>query len=224
MAILMQGHDAQPASAAGAELRPECPAEHSAGNRPELRNAPRVALLIRAAKILTPVGEYVCVVRDASETGVSITLFHPLPKQGALVLEMANGDQYPIEQVWAEDDKAGFRFTTRAHLGRLVETPSSHPKRAVRVRLDMPCELSGLSGRIDAELCNISQQGALVRSPSRLALAQQVRLKARGLPEVAARVRWRRGELFGLVFQEVFQFARFGQVVHAMQEPLRRNA
>lgn len=224
MAIPLQEQNGPSAGPIGSGASAGAPADLPAELRPELRHAPRLTLLIRAAKILTLFGEYVCVVRDASETGVSVTLFHPLPATGALVLEMANGDRYPLERVWAEADKAGFRFATRAPLGRLVEAPSVHPKRAVRVNLELPCVLSGLFGRIDADLCNISQQGALVRSATRLALAQQLRLKAQGLPEVAARVRWRRGDLFGLVFQDTFQFAQFGQIVHAMQEPLRTNA
>lgn len=208
MTMSMQGHEA--------------PAPLPTG--PDLRAAPRLTLLIRAAKILTAYGEYLCVVRDVSETGVSITLFHALPANGPLALEMANGDQYPLERVWAAQDKAGFRFATRAHLGRLVEAPSNHPKRAVRVNIDAPCVLSSLAGSVDGQLCNISQQGALVRCATRLALAQKVRLKAYGLPEVTALVRWRRGDMFGLVFQDTFQFARFGEVVHEMQEPLRSNA
>lgn len=214
MAIPNQGPDAPPA---GAGL--------ATGDQ---RGSPRLALLIRAAKIIARTGEFLCVVRDASETGISVALFHPLPAGGPLVLEMANGDRYPIEPVWAAEDgtglRAGFRFDRPVSLDRLVEAPSRYAKRAVRVNLAVPCELTSLAGSVAADLCNISQQGALVRSPVRLALAQQVRLKAHGLPEVAARVRWRRDDAFGLVFQDTFQFAQLGQIVPGMQTPIRRTA
>lgn len=214
MAIPNQGRTVPPAAAGAAS-----------GDQ---RASPRLALLIRAAKILTTAGEFLCVVRDASETGISMKLFHPLPPEGPLVLELANGDRYPLERVWAADDhggiKAGFRFPQPVELDRLLEAPSPFAKRAVRVNLDLPCELSSLSGKIEAELCNISQQGAMVRSPVRLALAQQLRLKARGLPEVAARVRWRRDDVYGLVFQDTFQFAELGQIIPQMQRGIHRTA
>ena len=73
------------------------------------RCAPRFTLLIRAAKILSPTGEFLCVVRDASETGVSVRLFHPLPPDVPLTLEMPNGDCLPLERVWETEGKAGFR-------------------------------------------------------------------------------------------------------------------
>ena len=36
------------------------------------RAAPRFTLLIRAAKLVSAQGEFVCVIRDVSETGVSV--------------------------------------------------------------------------------------------------------------------------------------------------------
>lgn len=188
------------------------------------RGSPRLALLIRAAKIITETGEFLCVVRDASETGISVKLFHPLPQGGLLVLEMGSGDRFAITPVWTEEGKAGFRFDQPVSLDRLMETPSEFAKRPVRINLGVPCELNSLAGSVTAELCNISQQGALVRSPVRLALAQRVRLTAKCLPEVAARVRWRRDDAFGLVFQDTFQFAQLGQIIPAMQASIRGNA
>src|SRR5687768_5980409 len=76
----------------------------------EQRGVPRFTLLIRAAKLLSPAGEFLCVVRDASEAGVSVRLFHPLPADVALTLEMPNGDCHELERVWEEEGKAGFRF------------------------------------------------------------------------------------------------------------------
>ena len=60
------------------------------------RCAPRFTLLIRAAKLVGPDCEYLCVVRDASETGVSVRLFHPLPPEVPFTLELQNGDRHVL--------------------------------------------------------------------------------------------------------------------------------
>ena len=101
----------------------------------EQRSAPRFTLLIRSAKLVSPDSEYLCVVRDASESGVSVRLFHPLPPEVPLALEMPNGDILPLERVWEEEGKAGFRFNAPVDIARIVESPSQFARRGVRVRI-----------------------------------------------------------------------------------------
>lgn len=194
-----------------------------AGAIGELRGAPRLTLLIRAAKIISPQGEYLCVMRDASEGGVSVKLFHPLPPADPLLLEMPNGDRYELQRVWEEDGKAGFQFRSPADMIRLVEMPGHLAKREMRVNVQVECSLSSSTGSVYGTICNLSQGGALIRSTWQLALSQRLKVKARGLPEVAARVRWRRGELHGLVFEETFPFAQMGALLYDLQAPLRKN-
>src|SRR5690606_20786923 len=55
----------------------------------DMREAPRFALLIRSAKLICDSGEYLCIIRDVSETGVRLRLFHPLPPDQLLTLELA---------------------------------------------------------------------------------------------------------------------------------------
>ena len=63
----------------------------------EQRVARRYTPLMRTAKITGVSGEFLCVVSDISATGVSVRLFHPLPRDTALKLEMPNGDQLAID-------------------------------------------------------------------------------------------------------------------------------
>jgi hypothetical protein len=95
------------------------------------RSTPRFMLLIRAAKLTAPDVEFLCVVRDASESGVSVRLFHPLPEAIELTLELPNGDRHPLERVWEHEGKAGFRFREPVELERIVEARSEYPRRAV---------------------------------------------------------------------------------------------
>lgn len=181
------------------------------------RSAPRFTLLIRAAKLTSPDCEFLCVVRDASETGVSVRLFHPLPPEIPLTLELPNGDRHLLERVWEADGKAGFSFAEPTSFERLVESPSRFSKRAVRVRLEVPCDLMAGLRWVGATIGNISQQGALIRTQERLSLIQRVKLRAEGMPEVAAKVRWRRNDEYGLSFEDTFQFAELATLAFELQ-------
>lgn len=184
---------------------------------PEQRSAPRFTLLIRSAKLVGPDCEFLCVIRDASETGVSVRLFHPLPAEMPLSLELPNGDRHALERVWEAEGKAGFQFAEPTSFERLVEMPSRFSKRGLRVRVEVPCDLLVGLRWVPAMLGNISQQGALIRTQERLSLVQRVKLRAEGMPVVAGRVRWRRSDDYGLSFEDTFQFAELAELAFQLQ-------
>jgi len=105
------------------------------------RNAPRFTLLIRVAKLTSPGAEFLCVVRDASETGISVRLFHPLPAGLDFTLELPNGDRHALERVWETEGKAGFRFREVVALERIVEARGGYAKRPMRLQFELPCRL-----------------------------------------------------------------------------------
>jgi len=182
------------------------------------RSAPRFTLLIRSAKLTSADAEYLCVVRDASASGISVRTFHPLPAEVPLTLELPNGDRHELERVWEEEGKAGFRFAKPTELERIVEGPSRFSKRALRVNLGLPCEIFASLRRFKATLRNLSQQGALITTDEKLSLVQRVKLSAPGLPEVTAKVRWRRGDQYGLSFEDNFQFSDLALIVFNLQQ------
>ncbi|MEL1251946.1 PilZ domain-containing protein [Aurantiacibacter gilvus] len=183
----------------------------------EQRVAPRFTLLIRAAKLITPAGEFLCVIRDASESGISVRIFHALPKDKDMTIELQNGDRYWVERVWEEQDRAGFRFIQDVDIKRIVESPSRFAKRSIRLNLEAPAEISCLAGTARVTIHNISQQGASISSPMRLSLDQRVKISARGLRETGAIVRWRNGGDFGLAFEDTYQFGELARIVRLLQ-------
>jgi hypothetical protein len=183
----------------------------------EQRTAPRFTLLIRAAKLTNPEAEFLCVVRDASESGVSVRLFHPLPAGLEFTLELPNGDRHGLERVWEEEGKAGFRFREAVALERIVEARGGYAKRPVRLRLEVPCTMIAGLRRVQATIGNLSQQGAQIRSQEHLSLAQRVKLEIDGVPPIAARVRWRRQDSYGLSFEDTFQFAELAALAFDLQ-------
>ena len=198
------------------ENRP-LPAVQAAEAEAEQRTAARYTPLIRTAKLIGASGEFLCVVSDVSATGVSARLFHPLPNDKTLCLEMPNGDQLPLETVWQTDGRAGFRFACPVNLDRVVEGRGDWPKRPIRLNLEMPLLLSGLSGRFEGTLRNISSQGAQIECDARLAIEQRLRVKGQFLPEIETKVRWRHGPAYGLVFDSLVQFADLARIAGLVQ-------
>ncbi|RJY09494.1 PilZ domain-containing protein [Aurantiacibacter aquimixticola] len=192
-------------------------AEQKLVDHTDQRDATRYTLLIRAAKLVSRDGEFLCVIRDASESGVSVRIFHPIPDQGRMILELQNGDRYSVDPVWQEEVRAGFRFAVKADIARIIASPSAFSKRPVRINLTAPAEIEA-AGRIEhATFQDISQQGAKVACRSGFAIDQRVKLVAEGMEDIFAKVRWRRDGTSGLVFDNTLQFGELARIALALQ-------
>ena len=185
----------------------------------EERSAPRFTLLIRAAKLIAPQGEFICVIRDVSEKGISLRAFHALPQDGPQWIELQTGERYPIEPVWHRGQEAGYRFLGPVEVADLVGEAGRFPKRQLRLGITFEVELASLAGRVRAEVVNLSQQGARIECDSLLAIDQPVRLCSALLPEVRARVRWRRKREYGLVFDDTFSLSQLAVFAAGAQCP-----
>ena len=191
-------------------------------NGAEQRAAPRFGLLIRAAKLACESGQFVCVIRDVSETGVSARLFHALPDDEHYELHMPGGAIYEITCVWRREQEAGFRFVAPVEVESLINEACAYPKRGLRLAVEFPVTLTTLTQRCTAMVQNISQQGALIKCDGLFAIEQTLRIEAPDiapeLKEIRAKVRWRRGTDYGVALDDTFSlgdFARFGAFLQA---------
>lgn len=189
----------------------------------EQRAAPRFTLLIRAAKLVSGQGEFVCVIRDVSETGVSVRLFHALPSCPSFALHMPAGAVYEISPVWRRENEAGFSFVEAVEVQRLINESGEYPKRGLRLGLCFPITINTLGSRFPAEVENLSQQGARFTCERLLAIDQTVRIDlpdSDGRPrEVRAKVRWRRDLHYGVVFDDTFTLGEFARLAARLQAP-----
>jgi hypothetical protein len=189
----------------------------------EQRAAPRFTLLIRAAKLVSAQGEFVCVIRDVSETGVSVRLFHTLPRCRDFALHMPAGAVYEVARVWEKGNEAGFAFAEAVGVERLVNESSEYPKRGLRLGLCFPVTINVLAGSFEAVVENLSQQGARLTCDRLLAIDQTVRLAMPDLSgrlrEVRAKVRWRRDQHYGVVFDDTFALGDFARLAALLQAP-----
>lgn len=183
----------------------------------EVRGARRISLLLRAAKMLCKSGEYVCVVRDVSATGTKLRLFHQAPPDTHLLLELANGERYPVERVWLRDDHAGFRFAGPIDVDAFMEERSPHPRRPIRLRITLEARVCIGGNESRAALVNLSQQGACIEAGRQLPTHECLRLDIDGLPPRVGHVCWRSGHKHGLVFQQSYRLDEFASHALALQ-------
>ena len=185
----------------------------------ELRSAPRFTLLIRSAKLICDSGEYLCVIRDVSASGVRLRVFHELPSSTKFMLELATGDRFEIERVWEAADHAGFRFADWIDVQGFINEASPFRKRALRLKLDFPATLTADGATAEAMVRDLSREGARVEADLPLAIRQKVKLAAKGLPPIMGIVCWRSPSAYGLVFQQVFAFDELARLAAKLQAP-----
>lgn len=183
------------------------------------REAPRFIALIRAAKLISDTREFVCVVRDVSTSGVRLRCFHPVPQGRQMRLELQNGDSFDLEPVRQEGEDASYRFASGVSIERLLQEAKPYPRRPLRLNMSIPLTLRTLAGPVAAVTQNISQQGCRVECAMPLALAQPITVESEFLPGIRAKVRWRRGNACGLVFDDTFSLKDFAVHAARMQCP-----
>lgn len=181
------------------------------------RVQPRFALLLRSAKLVSSRGEFLCIVRDVSESGAKLRLFHPVVEDEEMSLEIATGERFPVEKVWEREGEGGFRFLDTINVMRFVAEAGPFPKRPVRIRLDHPAALTFGGNTIPVTICDLSRQGAKIETEHRLAIGQSVRVEGDQLPEVDATVCWRRHPGYGLVFRQLMSMEELAMRVYHMQ-------
>lgn len=182
------------------------------------RAAPRVTLLIRPAKLTTQAGEFICVIRDVSATGIKVRFFHRVPQGIEASLETETGQTIAMDRVWASDREAAYQFREEIDVSAIISEQGDFPKRKLRLSISMPIVISALGQDHCALIHNISQQGARIDCRHRLAVSQIVRIKSQRLRDIRATVRWRRDDGYGVVFEDTFGMNEFARLAASLQD------
>lgn len=185
----------------------------------EQRGAPRYTSLIRAAKLVCGQGEFICVIRDVSATGISLRTFHTLPEDPGIALELQNGESYEISEVRREGFEASYQFEGPIEVERLIQETWNYPKRQLRLNIAIPLQVSSLTASGDAVTVNLSQQGARIECDAAFAIDQTLKVTGEAFPDTRAKVRWRRDAQYGLVFDNTLSLREFALLAASMQCP-----
>lgn len=183
----------------------------------EKRETTRFALLMRSAKLIGSRGECLCIVRDVSETGVKLRLFHPLAGEEHMALELMTGERLAVDLIWEHNGEAGFRFLKPIDVMGFIAETGPYPRRPIRLKVNHPAMLTVAGKPIPARLCDLSREGARIETEFKLAIRQNLRIKAEELPEFEATVCWRRQPAHGLVFHQVMSLEELANRAFRMQ-------
>jgi len=185
--------------------------------------APRLSLLIRAAKLVTSHGEFVCVVRDISATGIGVRLFHDAPWGDPVELHMPSGAVCELRQMRANGREVGYEFVSAIDVGQFVDEIGPYPKRGLRLGLSFPAVVTAHAKSVEAIVSNLSQQGARIECDGSFALDQALRIEGDddevSFGPVSAKVRWRRDDCYGVVFEDTLTLPDFAQLAAQLQCP-----
>lgn len=185
------------------------------------RGASRHTLVIRVAKLVCQSGEYLCIVRDISAGGARLRLFHDMPAELHVFLELANGERFAMKRVWQRDDQAGFAFAAPLDVADFINETSPFSRRPVRLRMVRPSLIVVNGLTMPGMLQDMSQMGARIECDSHLAIDQLLRVDVDGAPSRMAKVRWRRQNQYGLVFEETFRLDELARLAWRLQPGYR---
>ena len=190
----------------------------------ERRSAPRVAVMIRPAKLIADHREFLCVVRDVSSAGLKLRLFHELPAHQHLTVELENGERHAVRLVWQSGELAGCAFVGEADLPRLIAAHEGpYPRRQPRLQVAVPAVLCTGGLRTPVTMRDLSQRGAALDCPAWLMIDELVRLESDVLPTIHAKIRWRRPPRYGVVFEQTFRLVELAlacaQIAAADDQP-----
>lgn len=172
----------------------------------ERRAASRVTVMIRPAKLIADNREFLCVVRDVSEGGLKLRLFHAMPPHQHLTIEFENGERHAIRLVWQNGELAGCHFVGEVDLPRLIAAHHGpYPRRQPRLQVEVAAMLCTGGLRTPITMRDISQRGAAIDCPGWLMIDELVRIESEVLPTIHAKIRWRRPPRYGVIFEQTFR-------------------
>lgn len=183
----------------------------------------RKATLLRTAKVICEAGEYLCLIRELSEIGLSLKFLHEAPRETRILLQLTNGLTYPIERVWAGREQAGYRFGNGIDLAEFLNEDAPHGCRPVRLTLSAPAVITDGQRRAKVTLKDLSREGARFESDAIHPCGTILSFEALGLPQRLGEVRWQDGRLFGMQFQHPLTLQQLADASLSLQPMIDRG-
>lgn len=150
----------------------------------------RKSLLLRSAKVVCLSGEYVCLVRDVSETGTTLKFLHAIPPEPRIILMLANGLTYPIERVREEGEEAAYRFAAPIAPDEFIHEDTPFALRPIRLAIRASARV--IDGRHShaAQLLDLSSEGAKIECTGMLKPQRIISIQLSGAAQQLAQVAW----------------------------------
>ena len=181
---------------------------------PDRRTTPRFAVRSQTAKLIGEDQECLCVIRNASVDGVKVGHFGFLPDGDAFEFELSNGEVFPVEVVWRNDEGAGLKFPSEVDLERLAKLGNDEDSRQ-HLRFDTALEGQVANGmtRHRVSIRNVSQQGVCLECGSELAKGSELTVELDDGRSIKANVRWHMSKIYGLMFDDLLELDQLAAII-----------
>lgn len=180
---------------------------NSVGIYRELRGASRATLLFKGVKLIGDGREYLAIVRNVSDDGLQLRLFHPLPDHRHLAVELDNGDRHAVQIVWQTDVMAGAFFIDPVDVAVFRHAAGAGLRRQhLRVKTTIEGYLRTRSVTEPVAFIDISRGGAQIECAAWLGLDEGVAINSPYFSALPARIRWREHPRYGVEFDQLFRF------------------
>lgn len=180
----------------------------------ELRGAERFKTMMRTAKLIGLTGEFLAVIRDVSDTGLKLKLFHPVPEE-RMALELADGSHFFIEKVWEREGEAGFRFSAPIDVANFLTVLGRKDDGRIWLNARIPGTLTLGNIKIRMTIYSISGSGADLESGAILDVGDHVVLDSEGLPQRRARIGEIHPSHYRIEFENVLRLDDLAQIIWA---------
>ena len=185
------------------------------------REGQRYMTVLQAGKLVTERYQELCLVRNISSAGMMAEIFVPLEIGEQVGVEFKAGTVVGGVVRWVKDGRSGIEFTQKIdvhevlapHRGRLSP-------RAPRLDIDGVATVEIDEEEIALTVVDISQGGIKVEADERLEEGLKVVVNIDGLPLRASIVRWVRGGLAGISFNNIMPLSQIAYWA-AQQQPRR---
>ena len=165
------------------------------------REAERIELALRPAKLVCQSGEYACQMRDVSTLGVGLAFLHDVPPEPRMILQLASGHTYPVERVWIGKRQAGFRFAADVSLAEFLDDDGAQDAAPLKLKLVAPAQVIDGRNQIFATISEMGCEEVRIKSAEPLAFNRLLAFEIDGLTRQLGEVRWKDGDHYGLQFQ-----------------------
>ena len=167
----------------------------------DLRQAERIEMALRPAKLVCQSGEYLCQIRDVSALGVGMAFLHAVPPEPRMILQLASGHTYPVERVWLGKRQAGFRFAADVSIAEFLDDGGAKDSAPLKLKLVAPAQVVDGRKQIFAAISQLGCEEVRIKSETELAFNRLLAFEIDGLTRQLGEVRWKDGDQYGLQFQ-----------------------
>lgn len=175
--------------------------------RLERRSHNRYKTVLRVAKLSASDARGLCVIRNVSPGGMLIDVHSSFEPGEAVTIELSDERQIAGRIAWQQQGLTGIQFNERVDIDVILAKPTKlsdgKSPRLPRLEVQSPAKVQHEGRTIAAEMRDVSQRGAKLRSDEAFARDARLLILVPGLGQLQATVRWSDDDSFGVAFGEI---------------------